>query len=95
MRAVLVEVDAPCRYQIACMAQVIEKVFIQAFISHPAVEAFYKPFLHWLAGCDVVPVNLAVFLPFQDRIAGQFCSVANGARTSGASIGNSLTTMQG
>lgn len=70
MRAVLVEVDAPCRHQIAGMAQVIEQVLIQAFISHPAVEAFHKPILHWLAGSDVVPVNLAVFLPFQDRIAG-------------------------
>jgi hypothetical protein len=36
--------------------------------AHPAIEAFDEPVLHWLAGCDVMPVYLPVFLPFQDRI---------------------------
>lgn len=35
MRTVVVEVDTPCRHQIAGMEQVVEQVFIQAFVSHP------------------------------------------------------------
>lgn len=68
MRPVVVEVDAPCRDQNASMAEAIEQVLIQTFISHPAVEAFDEPILHRFAWRDVVPINLAVFLPFQDRI---------------------------
>ena len=75
MWSLVVEVGAPGRDQSVSMAQAIEQVLIQAFVALPAVEAFYKPVLHRLAGCDVVPVNLPVFLPFQDRIAGQFGSV--------------------
>ena len=54
------------------MTEVVEQVFVQAFVTHPAVEAFDEPVLHWLAGRDVMPVNLAVLLPFQDRIGSQF-----------------------
>lgn len=54
------------------MVQVVEQVFIQAFILRPAVEVFDKPVLHWLAGRDVVPNNHAAFLPLQDRIGSQF-----------------------
>jgi len=52
--AVVVEVDAPCRHQIAGMAQVVEQMLVQTFISHPAIEAFHKPILHLFARCDVV-----------------------------------------
>ena len=64
MWAVMVEVGAPCRDQLAGMAEVVEQVLIQAFVAHPAIEAFNKPVLHGLARCDVVPVNLAILLPF-------------------------------
>ena len=72
MRAVVVEVGAPGRDQNASMAQAIEQVLVQAFVAHPAVKAFHEPVLHWLSRRDVMPVNLAVFLPFQDGIAGEF-----------------------
>ena len=42
-----------------------------------------------------MPVDLAVIGEGQDRVRGELGSVANGARTNGASIGNSLTTVAG
>ena len=57
------------------MAQAVKQVFIQAFVSHTPVEAFHEAILHWLARCDVVPVNFTVLLPLQDRIRRQLGSV--------------------
>ena len=68
MWAVVVEVCAPCRHQIAGMAQAVEQMLVQAFVAHAAIEAFHEPVLHRFARCDVVPVDLAIFLPFEDRI---------------------------
>jgi hypothetical protein len=79
---VVVEVGTPRSDQLAGMAQVVEQVLVQTFIAHPPVEAFHKSVLYRPSRRDVVPVNLAVFLPFQDRI-----------RVS--SVPLSLTTMQG
>ena len=75
MWAVVVEVDAPCRRQIAGMAQSVEEVLVQAFVPHPAIEGLHKAILHWFARRDVMPVNLPVLLPLQDRIRSQFGSV--------------------
>ena len=75
MRAVMVKVVAPRCDQTAGMTQVVEQVFVQTLIPHPAVEAFHKTVLHGLTGPDVMPVNLAVFLPLQDRIRSQFGSI--------------------
>lgn len=49
MRAVVIEVNAPCRHQIAGMTQAIEQVLVQAFITHPAIEAFDEAILHRIA----------------------------------------------
>ena len=62
MWAVLIEGGAQYRDQIAGMAQVVEQVFVQTRVPHSAVEVFHKTFLRGLAGRDVVPINLAVFL---------------------------------
>ena len=68
MWAVLVEVDAPCGDQIAGMAQVVEQMLIEAFVAHASIEALDEAILHWLAGGNVVPIDLTVFLPFQDGV---------------------------
>ena len=68
----MVEVILPCRHQIAGMAQAVEQVLVQQLVPHPAVEALHKTILHWLAGCDVVPLDPSVLLPLQDRVARQF-----------------------
>jgi hypothetical protein len=80
MWPVLVGVVTPCRNKMACMAQAVEQVFIDAFVAHPGTEAFHEPILHWLTRCDVVPVNLPVLLPFQGRFAGQFGSATPSER---------------
>ena len=48
MRAVVVEIGAPRRDQVAGMSEAIEQVLVQTFIPHPPVEAFDKVVLHWL-----------------------------------------------
>ena len=84
MGAVMVKIDAPRCDQLTGVSEAVEQVLVQALVPHPAVEAFDKAVLHWLAGGDVMPVNLAVLLPFQDRIRRQFGSVAIVAQTNGA-----------
>lgn len=71
----MVKVVAPGCDEIACMAHVVEQVLVQTFISHAPIETFYEPILHRLAGCDVMPVNLPVFLLLQDRIRRQLRAV--------------------
>lgn len=68
MWAVVIEVGSPRGNQIAGVSEAIEQVFVQTLIPHSPVEAFHKAVLHGLARGDVMPVNLAVFPPFQDRI---------------------------
>ncbi len=75
MRAVMVVVVAPCRNHAAGMALRREQVFVLAFFPLPFVEAFDQSVLHRLAGCDVVPADLTVFLPFQHRVRSQFRAV--------------------
>ena len=72
----VIVVNAPCRDHAAGMAQRREQVFVQALLTHPPVEAFHQTVLHGFARGDVVPVNLAILLPFEHRIAGQFGAVA-------------------
>ena len=72
----MVVVVAPCRDHAAGMAQRREQVFVEAFLAHPPVEALHQAVLHWFAWRDVVPIDLAVFLPFQHRIRCQFRPVA-------------------
>lgn len=62
------EVGAPRYDQLTGMSEAIEQMFVEAFVAHPPVESLNEPVLHWLTGGDVMPVNLAVLLPFQDRI---------------------------
>jgi len=75
MWAVVIVVVAPCRDHAAGMAQRREQVFVEALLAHPPVEALHQAVLHWLAWRDVVPIDLAVFLPSQHRIRGQLRAV--------------------
>ena len=40
-----------------------EQHLVQAFVAEPSVKAFHKAILHWLAGCDVVPVDGPLLAP--------------------------------
>ena len=68
MWAVMVEVVAPGSHQIAGMAEAVEQVFVQQLVPHATVKAFDEAVLHGFAGCDVMPLDLAVLLPFQDGV---------------------------
>lgn len=76
MWALVIVVSAPCRDHAAGKAQRREQVLVEALLAHPSIEAFHQAVLHGLSWCDVVPADLAVLLPFQHRIAGQFGAVA-------------------
>ena len=71
MRAVMIVVVAPCRDQLAGMSQAGEQVLVEAFVPQSTVEALDKAVLHGPARRDVVPFDLPVLLPSQDRIRSQ------------------------
>lgn len=48
----------------------------KAFVPQTTVEALDEAVLHRFAGRDVVPFDLSVLLPREDRIRRQFCPVA-------------------
>ena len=56
-------------------------MLVQGFAPHPAIESFHEAILHRLAGGDAGPLELAIFLPFQVRIARQICPVVADQRT--------------
>ncbi len=61
-------------------------MLVEAFVAQPAIEAFDKPILHWLSGCDVVPLDLLFLLPGQDGVRGELGAVVadDHARTASA-----------
>ena len=75
MWAKVVKVIAPSHHQIARMVKAIEQMLVQALVTPATVDAFNIAVLHWFTRRDVVPIDFAVFLPLQDRIRSQFCSV--------------------
>ena len=83
MRAGVIVVVAPCRNQMAGMAQCREQVFVEAFIPQASVEALHEAVLHRFARRDVMPFDLAILLPIQ-----------HGVRLV-SSVPLSLTNMQG
>ena len=54
------------------MAQLGEQVPVRALVAQAAIEALDESVLYGLSRCDVVPLNLPVFLPLQNGIRRQF-----------------------
>ena len=71
MRALGVVVGHPSRYEIAGMGEIAEQCFVEKLIPHTAVEAFDKPILHRFTRRDVVPFDLVLGAPLQDRVRCQ------------------------
>jgi hypothetical protein len=67
-----VVVGDPGGDQITGVGQVAEQRLVQKLVPHSAVETFDEAVLHRLARCDVVPFDLVLGAPLQDRIRGQF-----------------------
>jgi hypothetical protein len=59
------------------MAQAGEQVLVEAFVPQATVEALDEAVLHRFAGSDVVPFDLPVLLPRQDRIRGQLRAIVS------------------
>ena len=67
-----VVVGDPVGNELAGMCQVAKQCLSQELVPHPTVEAFDEAVLHGLAGRDVVPFDLVLGAPLQDRVRGQF-----------------------
>ena len=52
-----------------------EQGLVQKLVSHAAAEALDVGVLHRLAGRDVVPSDLPLMSPRQDRVRGELCAV--------------------
>ena len=63
----IVVVVAPESQRAAGIGQAVEDLFVEAFIPRTAVEAFNVAVLLRLAWVDVMPLDLVVVRPFQDR----------------------------
>ena len=75
MRPDRVVIDPPGFDYPARIAQAIEQMFIQALISKSAIEALNKGVLSWLSWRDIVPFQINLLDPFQDRMTGQFSTI--------------------
>ena len=84
MRAVVIVVVAPCRNQMAGMAQRREQVLVQAFVPQATIEALHEAVLHRLSRCDVVPFNLPILLPFEHGVRRQLGAVVTDDHAGGA-----------
>ena len=65
------------------MNELGEQGLVQQLIAQPAVKALDKGVLLWLAWRDVVPLDLLLLRPAQDRHAGQLSAVAHRERMKG------------
>lgn len=72
MGAMVIVIVTPRRDQLPGVAQVGEQVLVETLVSQAAVEALDEAVLHGLSRRDVVPLDLPVFLPFQDGIRRKF-----------------------
>jgi hypothetical protein len=100
-------VGDPGRDQLASIGRVPEQRLVQKLVPHPAVEAFEveqakvigprepATVLHRLTGHDLVPFDLALAAPLQDRVRGQFRPPRHGPRINGASMARSETIVPG
>ncbi len=75
MGSVVVIVLLPVVGYLSGMAVAGEQMLVQALIAQPAVKAFNKAILHGFARCDIAPLNAAILLPLQHRIAGQLRTI--------------------
>ncbi len=80
MRSDVVIVVSPKRQLAPCIVEGVEHLFVEQRIAQTAVEAFDERVLPRLSRIDVVPVDIVVVRPFQDRPACELrCVVADNA----------------
>ena len=57
------------------MAQAGEQVFIKAFVAPAAIEDLPNAVLNEFARGDIVPIDLAIVLTFEDRMRRRICAI--------------------
>lgn len=70
VRPVLVVILLPFRDCGAGLSEQRKQSLVEALVAEAAVEAFDEAVLHWLAGGDVMSVDLGLVAPFEDGHAG-------------------------
>ena len=75
MRASRVIVETPGFDDLARLSEAAEQVLVEAFVAKASDKALCKPILRWLARSDLMPLDPALLLPFQDRVRGQLRAV--------------------
>tara|TARA_B100001765_G_C19280396_1_gene239649 strand:+ start:222 stop:419 length:198 start_codon:yes stop_codon:yes gene_type:complete len=58
------------------VAQVGEQMLVEALVAQAAIKALDEAVLHGLPRRDVMPLDLAILLPFQNGLRGELPAVA-------------------
>ena len=75
MRPDVVVVIAPGGQILTGIGEAVEDLFIQAFVTQAAVEAFDQPILLRFAWVDVMLGDAGITCPFEDRGAGELSAI--------------------
>jgi hypothetical protein len=75
MRPDIVVSVAPESQLSAGIGQAVEDLLVEAFIAQAAIEALDAAILLRLARVDVMPLDLVVVRPLQDRLAGELGAI--------------------
>ena len=75
MQPDVVVIVAPEGQRSAGVGQAVEDFLVEAFVAQAAVVGLDVTILLRLAGIDVMPLDLVVVCPFQDRFADELRSV--------------------
>ena len=75
MRPDVVVVIAPGGQILTGIGEAVEDLFIQAFVTQAAVEAFDQPILLRFAWVDVMLGDAGITCPFEDRGTGEFGAI--------------------
>lgn len=75
MRPDIVVIVSPKGQLAPCIVQAVEHSLVQELVAQAAVEAFDDGILLRLSRVDVMPLDIVVVCPFQDRPAGELGAV--------------------
>ncbi len=75
MRPLGVVVGDPAADELAGLVEIKKDCLVEELVAHPAVEAFDEAVLHRFAGRDVVPFDLMIDCPAEDRVRGELGAV--------------------
>jgi len=75
MRPLGVVVSDPDADDLAGLVEIKEDCLVEELVAHPTVEGFDVAVLHRFAGRDVVPFDLMIDCPAEDRVRGELGAV--------------------